>query len=182
MDPRVDGGRFPDLSNGHMLGRVRARDQLTVLGVAALLAFAGCGGDEQSGGDYREDANDICRKAERGIEALPTPSSIADIERYLRKALEISKEYDREFKALEPPADLRAEHQRLMRVTRRGKRLIEGLVNDVAAGDPRTLARLQRALPELERIARESNALAKRMDLPDCLNRLTPPGSSPEPS
>ena len=165
-----------------MLGCVLARDQLTALGVAVLLAGAGGGGDEQPRGDYREDAGAICSKAEREIETLPPPSSIADIERYLRKALEISREYDREFEALEPPADLRAEHRRLMRVTRRGERLIEGLVNAVAAGDEPTLGRLQRSLPELERIARESNALAKRMDLPECLNRLTPPGSSPEPS
>jgi hypothetical protein len=165
-----------------MLRCMRVRGHLAALGAAALLAWAGCGGEEESGGDYREDANAICREAERKIEALPVPSSIADFERYLRKALEISKQYDREFQALAPPAELRAEHRRLMRMTRRGERLLEDLVDDVAAGDELPLERIQRALPELERIAGESNALAKRMDLPDCLNPLTPPGAPPEPS
>jgi hypothetical protein len=165
-----------------MLRCMHARGHLAALGAAALMAGAGCGGEEESGGDYREDAGAICREAERKIEAVPVPSSIADFERYLTRALEISKQYDREFQALVPPAELRAEHRRLMQVTRRGERLIEDLVDDVAAGDEHTLERIQRALPELERIASESNDLAKRMDLPDCLNPLTPPGAPPEPA
>lgn len=164
-----------------MLRSVDGPHPVAVLAAVALLGAAGCGGDEQSESGYREEANAICEEAERKLEALPEPATTADLERYLRQAIEISKDSDREFRALEPPAELRAQHRRAIRLSRRGERLIETLLDELAAGEP-SLKTLQRMLPELEDIGRESNALARRMKLPDCVTPLTAPGSAPEPS
>jgi hypothetical protein len=162
-----------------MLELMRARSCLTATLAAVLLAGVTCGGDDQSGGDYRQEANAICSEAERKIEALPIPTSVAELERYLRRALEMSKEYDRKFEALDPPAQLRAEHRRAIRLSRRAERLIEPLVT---GGEELSLKKLRRTVPEIERLAGESNALAREMDLPDCVIPLTSPGAPPESS
>jgi hypothetical protein len=164
-----------------MLRSMYGRRHLAVLAAAALLGAAGCGDDDQSESGYREEANAICDEAERKLEELPQPSTIDDLEGYLRQGIEISKEYDRSFRALSPPAELRAQHRRAIRLSRRGERLIETLVDDLAAGEP-PLKTLQRALPKLDDIARESNSLARRMKLPDCVMPLSVPGRPPEPS
>jgi hypothetical protein len=166
-----------------MLRQVSPRGHLTAALAAIVVAAAGCGGDDDgSAGDYRDEANAICRDAEGKIEDLGVPSSAEDLGRYLREGLEISREYNREFEALEPPSELGAEHHRLVELSRRAERLTEPLVDEVTTGDPAALKSLQRALPKLERIGRQSNTLARRMDLPDCVTPLTPPGAPPAPS
>ena len=49
-------------------------------------------------------------------------------------------------------------------------------------GGRQPLDAIRSNLPELERLAREGNALARRMDLPDCVTPLALPGAAPEPS
>jgi hypothetical protein len=154
---------------------------VATLATAAILGALGCGEDAQETGDYRRDANAICAESERKLESIPEPRSAASLEGYLRRALEISREYDRRFRALEPPEALRAEHRRASRLSRRSEALVKEVLGDLGSGEP-TLDLLQRTLPELEQIARESNALARRMGLDDCVNPLALPGESPEPS
>jgi|Tabmets5t2r1_1033131.scaffolds.fasta_scaffold06116_2 hypothetical protein len=164
-----------------MLHPVQPHGLLATLAAAALAGVLGCGEEDRAATDYRRQANAICAQAERRIEALPAPATPDGLERYLRRGLAIAKRYDRRLRALEAPAELRAEHLRAGRLSRRGEVLLESLLDDLGAGlpSPETLGR---KLPKLERTVRESNALAERMGLDECVTPLTLPGESPEPS
>jgi hypothetical protein len=82
------------------------------------------------------DANAICAEAERKIEALPAPATVEGFEPFLRRGLQISKRYDRRFRALEPPPELRDQHRRAGRLSRRAERLVESLLDDLESGRP----------------------------------------------
>jgi hypothetical protein len=154
----------------------------TLAAVLALGAAPGCGGDDgPSADDYREEANRICADSKRAVEALPPPTSAAGFERYLARVKGIGRRYDRAFEALEPPPELRAQHRRVVRLSKEGDQLLEELQTALRGGR-QPLDALRSNLPELERLAREGNALARRMDLPDCVTPVTVPGSQPEPS
>ena len=75
----------------------------------------------------------------------------------------------------------RAQHRRVVRLSKEGDQLLEELQTALRGGR-QPLDALRSNLPELERLAREGNALARRMDLPDCVTPVTVPGSQPEPS
>jgi hypothetical protein len=79
--------------------------------VAALLAAivlltAGCGGGgggRLSKADYAKQADAICSKYNRKIEALGTPKSLADIPGFADKALKLTRQGNDELKGLKPP-------------------------------------------------------------------------------
>jgi ABC-type transporter Mla subunit MlaD len=164
-----------------MLRSVESRGLAALLAAAALAGIAGCGGDDGAESGYREDANAMCAEAKHRVEALQAPSTIEDFEPFLRRLIEMSREFDHRLRALEPPTALAAQHRRLIRLSDRGDRLLEALADDFAAGRP-PLKRLQRRLSELEDYGRQNNALARRMKLPDCVAPLTVPAPAPEPA
>jgi hypothetical protein len=154
----------------------------TLAAVLALGCVPGCrGDDEASATDYREEANRICADSKQAVEALPPPTSAAGFERYLGRLKRIGRRYDRAFEALDPPAELRGQHRRVVRLSREGDQLLDELQTALRDGR-QPLGALRSNLPELERLAREGNALARRMDLPDCVTPLALPGVQPEPS
>ena len=66
-------------------------------------------------------------------------------------------------------------------LSKEGERLVKELETSLRDGR-QPLNTIRSNLPELERIAREGNALARRMDLPDCVTPLGLPGAAPEPA
>jgi hypothetical protein len=165
-----------------MLPCVKGMASLVAFGVAALVAVAtGCGGDSGSADDYREQASALCRRSERAVERLPTPTTAQGFQRYVESTARLARKYDRDFKALEPPDDLRDEHRQLVRLSAEGERLLARLAAELG-GARQTLGAIRDSLPDLERLARKSNALAERMDLPDCVQPLELPGSETNPA
>ena len=75
--------------------------------VAALacLAVTGCGGGggRLSKEDYAKQADAICSKYNRKIEALGAPKSLADIAGYADKALALTRKGNDELEHLKPP-------------------------------------------------------------------------------
>ena len=167
-----------------MLSRVpRLRRIAACAAALGLGALGGCGGDDDGGNAaaYREEANRLCAASERAVEDLPPPTSAASFERYLERGRQIARRYDREFAALEPPEELAAQHRKAVDLSKEGERLLDELLVSLREGR-QPLDAIRSNLPELERVAREGNALARRMKLPECVTPLGVPGAAPEPA
>ena len=117
--------------------------------------------------DYREEANRICADSERAVEALPPPTSAASFERYLARVKRdrppLRPRRSSAARAARPSCA--AQHRRLVDLSKEGEELLEEL-RDRSARGRQPLDAIRSNLPELERLAREGNALARRMELP----------------
>jgi hypothetical protein len=76
-----------------------------LLAATALLA-AGCGsggGGRLSKDDYAKQADAICAKYNRKIQALGRPTSLADLAGFADRALKLTRQGNDELKGLKPP-------------------------------------------------------------------------------
>jgi hypothetical protein len=80
------------------------RGALTVAVGTAVLAMAGCGGEDQlTQAELREQGNAICAKYDKQIDALPVPSAVQEIPAYVAKAAPIVEDEIEALKELNPP-------------------------------------------------------------------------------
>jgi hypothetical protein len=80
------------------------RGALTVAVGTAVLAMAGCGGEDQlTQAELREQGNAICAKYDKQVDALPVPSAVQEIPAYVAKAAPIVEDEIEALKELNPP-------------------------------------------------------------------------------
>lgn len=155
------------------------------LACLALVAATGCGGDDESGGaltkaEYREQGNAICKGALREAEGIPAPTSPEDLGDYLEKVFDSVEESNDEFVELEPPEELRADHERAVKLGEELEKGTEGLVERVRdASDPQ--AAIQREFRKLGPLLARGEKVNARLGLDDC-NKVGPPPEQPAPS
>ncbi len=153
----------------------------TALACTALVAGAGCGGDEKSddgasgaspltAAEYRKQGNALCKEAVREVGAIPEPNAPDEIAGYLND----------EFVKLQPPEELRADHERAVELGEESQKTFDGVIERVrAASDPQAALReeFRKLVPELER----AQKLNTRLGLEEC-NGIGPPSEQPAPS
>ena len=155
------------------------------LACLALVAAAGCGGDDESGGalskaEYREQGNAICKDALSEAEGIPLPTSPEGIADYLEKVFDSVEKANDEFVELEPPEALRADHERAVELTEESEQATDKLVERVRdASDPQ--AAVQREFRKLGPLLARGEKVNARLGLDDC-NRVGPPTEQPAPS
>ena len=164
---------------------------VAVLAGAALLVPAGCGGDddeETSGSEggpltaaeYRKQGNALCKDALSAVERIPVPSSEGQIGDYLERVFDASEGLTDDFEKLDPPAQLRADHEQAVELSRKSEDQFDAIVERVReSGDPRaaTLRELRKLAPEIER----SEELNEKLGLDEC-NEVGPSPEPPAPS
>jgi hypothetical protein len=141
-------------------------------GTAALLlavavAFAGCGGGggRLSKGDYAKKADAICSKYNRKIEALGTPTSLADIGGFADKALALTRKGNSELRDLKPP---KSEEQTAKEWLAQNE-LVAKAVEDLSAAAKKTdKAGIQAALRRGQSANKTANGLAHDLGLRVC--------------
>lgn len=145
-------------------------------GLAAVLlatALQGCGPDSRDDGlsatEYRERGNRLCREATELGKGLPQPKTERDLTRLLERTVKESNRFQARFERLEPPDELRADHQRSQREGREAIEVFEDAVKRIHAGEgpQRTVAKLASRLNEL---VERGNATARRLGLNDCVS------------
>ena len=139
-----------------------------LVGVLVLLA-AGCGGggggESLSKAEFQSQANAICAKYQKQLDAIGTPSSIEEIPDLVEQALAIlNKEVD-EIAALDPPEELQSDFDKLIAASNKTKAAADDLSAAAKSGDQ---AAVQKALEEGNAASNEADQLATQLGLDSC--------------
>jgi hypothetical protein len=144
------------------------RVSVAALAGVLVLLVAGCGGGgggRLSKEDFQSQANAICAKYQKQIDAIGAPSSLDEIPDLISQILPIlNKEID-EISALEPPEELQSDLDKMLAATDRTKAAADDLSEAAKAGDQ---AAVQKALEEGNAASKEADDLAANLGLQDC--------------
>lgn len=145
-----------------MRGAVAALVGVLVLFVAAC---GGGGGARLSEEEFQSQANAICAKYQKQLNALGSPTSIEEIPDLVDQALEIlNKEVD-EIAALNPPEDLQSDFDKMIAASDKTKAAADDLSAAAKSGDQ---AAVQKALEEGNAASKEADQLATNLGLTEC--------------
>ena len=141
-----------------------------VLGLALFFAAlaAGCGGgggDGLSQEEFRQQADAICAKYDKKIQALGSPQSPADIPAYVQKGIPLLRQGIAELRALNPPADVEDDYNRMLNETAKAIPAAEKLAEAAEKGDA---AAVQEAIREGQLADEASDELATKLELDGC--------------
>jgi hypothetical protein len=140
------------------------------LGLALFFAClaAGCGGGGEgrlSQEEFRQQANAICEKYDKKIQALGSPQSPADIPAYVQKGIPLLRQGIAELRALNPPADVEDDYNRMLDETAKAIPAAEKLAD---AAEKNDAAAVQDAIKEGQQADDASDELATKLKLDGC--------------
>jgi hypothetical protein len=140
------------------------------LGFTLFLAClaAGCGGggeDRLSQEEFQQQADAICEKYDKKIQALGSPESPADIPAYVQKGIPLLRQGIAELRALNPPADVEDDYNRMLDETAKAIPAAETLAD---AAEKNDAAAVQDAIKEGQQADEASDELATKLGLGRC--------------
>jgi hypothetical protein len=144
------------------------RDALAALvGVLIMLATA-CGGGSDtrlSKAEFQSQANAICAKYQKQLNAIDEPTSLDEVPDLVDQALVIlNKEID-EVAALNPPEELQGDFDKMIAASNKTKAAADDLSAAAKSGDQ---AAVQKALEEGNAASDEADQLAGNLGLSEC--------------
>lgn len=164
-----------------------SRPLATSLAALALVAAAGCGGDDDDSGalskaEYQKQGNALCREAISKTKEVDPPRSPDEIADYVDRLFDVAYGYLDEFEALEPPKELREAHDGSVQFSKDSRETIDELVERVREAENPQVA----AQTELRKLAQSPDferdrELTRALGLDDCLD-VGAPGAEPEAS
>jgi hypothetical protein len=145
---------------------MRARTLSCLALVVASAGLGACGGDDGlSRAEYLEQGNALCRQANADLAKIPAPSDVAGLKDYVAKAKGVTTRAVDAFSALEPPEELREQHDAHVADGRQVIAMADELGEAAGSGDE---AAFERLTAEGDRMDERSDARAERMGLGDC--------------
>jgi hypothetical protein len=140
------------------------------LGFALFLAClaVGCGGgegDRLSQEEFQQQADAICEKYDKKIQALGSPQSPADIPAYVQKGIPLLRQGIAELRALNPPADVEDDYNRMLDETAKAIPAAEKLAG---AAEKNDAAAVEDAIKEGQQADEASDELATKLGLGRC--------------
>lgn len=134
-----------------------------------IVALAGCGGggDRLTTEELGTQADAICAKYEKRIEALAEPQSLEGVETLAEEAKPIVEDGVKELDDLQPPEELEDKYDRWIEVNHDSVEAIDELKDAAASGDER---RVQQVAEDAARKERQADALAREIGLDECAN------------
>lgn len=155
--------------------RLTARRCLAAAAIAGAitLVVAGCGGG--GGGDgasdaadgYRAQADTICRRFEAQTADLGAPASTDEAPAFLDQGITITRDRLEDLQDLEPPGELRADHDAAMELLDEQISTLEALLEAIRGGEAPGAA-AARFAPELDRLEAEVADKARELGLTSC--------------
>ncbi len=105
-------------------------------------------------------------KATRAVEA-PTRTTNEAVANYFKRLIAVTKRSSERFGELEPPEDLKRQHDAALKANEAGVKEVERLIAELErGGDARAL--LQNAQTRLEDLSRRSDEAARALGVPEC--------------
>ena len=144
------------------------RGALTVAVGTAVLAMAGCGGEDQlTQAELRQQANAICARYDKQIDALPVPSAVEEIPAYVTKAAPLVEDEIEALKELSPPDEDQEAFDQM--IAEEEKTLTAGRALSDAAekGDD---AAVEKALNEGNVSSNRADEHARTLGLTECVD------------
>lgn len=138
--------------------------QAFLVTLAALVAGCG-GGDRLSKSEFQQQANAICDKYDKRIQALGSPTSPAEIPEFVEKGIPVLEQGIDELRALNPPADLEADYDRMLDETEKAIPAARKMADAAKKNDA---AAVQEAIQEGQRADNASDQLATKLGLSGC--------------
>jgi type II secretory pathway pseudopilin PulG len=163
------------------IARRRRLAGLAAIGAVALVAGCGGGSDdsasssaastaavaELSADEFRTQANAICADAQTKIDAVPDPTSPADIPTVFSQVLPVAQERLDKLRALDPPADLQGSYDEALDLGQQQLDLGEQISDRIEGGEDAT-AVFTELEPQLEGIEEQSDAKAAELGITEC--------------
>jgi hypothetical protein len=147
--------------------------------VSVALAAAGCGGSgTQSAADYRAQAEEICAGMNQTIESWQEPRTPAEYGRYLDQLVGVVDPALRQLRGLDPPKDLRPQHDRALRLAERGVGFLRRIARGIHRGEDARRLALTYGTQADAAIGR-ANAILRGLDLPECAKDPQPRKPAP---
>jgi DNA-binding NtrC family response regulator len=138
----------------------------SLVGVVVLLAGCGGGGDTRlSREEFESQANAICAKYQKQLNALGTPSSVEEIPDLVEQALAILNKEVAEIAALNPPTDMQTEFDAMIEASNNTKAAANDLSQAAKDGDQ---AAVQKALDEGNAASKKADQVATQLGLDSC--------------
>ena len=140
------------------------------LGLALFFAClaAGCGGGgggRLSQEEFQQQANAICEKYDKKIQALGSPQSPADIPAYVQQGIPLLRQGIAELRALNPPADVEDDYNRMLDETAKAIPAAEKLAD---AAEKNDAVAVQDAIKQGQQADSASDELATKLKLDRC--------------
>jgi hypothetical protein len=138
-----------------------------LVAVAFALVVGGCGGGggRLSKQDYARQADAICSKYNRKIDALGTPKSLADIGGFADKALALTRRGNEELRKLRPP---KAEDQTAKEWVAQNDLVANAVADLRDAAKKNDRAAIEAALRRGQAANKTANGLARDLGLNVC--------------
>jgi hypothetical protein len=149
-----------------------------LLVLLASLAPAACGGGGDDGGEqlsadeYRAQARQVCRDADRATARVkePTRATSEAIVDYFERLLQANERSTDRFQELNPPEELEAAHADALKANRDGVAEVRRVITELReGGDPREV--LTEAQTRLERLTTDAANAAQRLGVPECADQ-----------
>jgi len=144
---------------------VRHAAALAIAATALLVAGCGGGGGRLSKQDYAKQADAICAKYNRKIQALGAPKSLAEIPGFADKALKLTRQGNDELESLKPP---KSEEQTAKRWGAQNDLVANAVADLRDAAKKNDRAEIRAALRRGQAANRTANALARDLGLRVC--------------
>jgi hypothetical protein len=144
------------------------RGALAALVAVLVLLATACGGGSDtrlSKAEFQSQANAICAKYQKQLNAIDEPTSLDEVPDLVDQALVIlNKEID-EVAALNPPEELQGDFDKMIAASNKTKAAADDLSAAAKSGDQ---AAVQKALEEGNAASNEADQLAANLGLSEC--------------
>jgi hypothetical protein len=135
-----------------------------------VLVLAACGGGGDSGArlskaEFQSQANAICDKYQKQLDALKTPTSLDEIPDLVDQALAILNKEVEEIAALNPPEEMQTQFDAMIAASDKTKKAADDLSTAAKASDQ---AGVQKALDEGNAASNQADQIAGQLGLDSC--------------